>query len=421
MGRTATALCAVAGALIALILPASAGAAFGPASSFGNGSLSHPQGAVLGGTQIFVADTGNGRVAVFNGAGGFDSALTANGLVPQDVAVAPSGNVYAASPSQVDGWVLGLHLLQWSPPGSSYGIAVDPSGAVWVSDAAGGVIRKYDGAGNFVGVIGGGQLANPQGLTSDGAGSIYVADTGHARIVKFDQGGNVQGVWEMPSYSIVANGQTITGKMDPRDVAVDAVGRVYAPDAGPNSNLVAVFGPDGGLQQIFGAPASDPGNRCAVRTPFGVATSPTGPLGVVSTGENLIRVFDEVSTPCSEPDFGPGGGVTPEPLGGPGNDKKRPKIKILKVPNGCARHNFAFKIQATDDGVIRKLLLFINHKRVAKQKPNKQEWTVKVNMPVRKVQRQLPRGAFLPVLIQVKVVDGTGKKARASKSFRICG
>ena len=421
MRRTATALCAAAGAALALIVPASAGAAFGPASSFGSGNLNHPQAAVNSSDHVFVADTGDARVAVFDAAGGLESSLSGSGVVPQDVALAPAGTVYTASPSQVDGWIGGLHLFQWAPPGSSYGIAVDPNGAVWVSDAAGGVIRKYDGGGTFLGAIGSGQLANPTGLTSDGAGSIYVADTGHARIVKFGQGGEVQGVWEMPSYTIVANGQTITGKMDPRDVSVDGAGRVYAPDAGPNSNLVGVFGANGSLLQIFGAPASDPNNPCAVRTPWGVSSSPAGPLEVVSTGENLIRVFDEASSACPEPDFGPGGGVTPEPLGGPGNDKKKPKIKILKVPRGCARHNFAFKIRATDDGVIRKLLLFINRKRVAKQKPNKQEWTVKVNMPVAKVQRQLPRGSFLPVLIQVKVIDGTGKKARASKTFRICG
>ena len=405
-------------------MPASASAGFGPLGFFGEGSLNHPQAAADTGAQVFVADTGNGRVVIFNGGAGVDGTLSGSGVAPQDIALAPgSGTVYAASPGQVDGWALfGLPLFHWSPPGSSYGIAVGPSGTVWVSDAAGGVIRQYDGGGTFLGAIGAGQLSSPQGLTTDGAGAVYVADTGNSRIVKFGTGGDVQGVWTMPSYTINANGQTFTGKMEPHDVAVDSSGRVYAPDAGPHSNLVGVFGADGRLQQVFGAPDSDPGNPCPVRAPWGIDLSPAGSLFVVSTGENLMRVFSEAVGPCPEPDFGPGGGITPRPTDSASSrDKKRPKVKLLRVPGKCARHDFAFRIQATDDGVIRKLLLFLNHERVAKQKPNKSEWTVKVKIPVRKIRRQLPRGVAVRVLIQVKVVDGTGKKGRASKSFRICG
>jgi len=70
-------------------------------------------------------------------------------------------------------------------------------------------------------------------MTSDG-GSVYVADTGNGRIVRFDPAGNVIGVWAMPTYTIVANGQTINGRIEPRDVAVDGSGRVIVPDATHN-------------------------------------------------------------------------------------------------------------------------------------------------------------------------------------------
>ena len=425
MGRTATALCAAAGAVLALILPASAGAAFGPVGSFGgpgsgDGQFNHPQGAVtLGAGQIYVADFGNARIQLLGTTGAFQGSLNAPGFAPTDVALDAAGSVFASGPAGVRGWPLGLLLVSFQPPGNSYGIAV-VGASIFVSDAQGGVIRRYNGGGGLEATIGNGKLNRPLGMTADAAGTIYVADPGNGRIVRFDANGNELGQWLMPSYKVVANGQTFEGTVEPHDVAVDDSGRVYAPDAGPHSNLVAVFGPGGDLQQLFGSPESDPGNPCAVRAPEGLAAG-AGGLFVSSTGENAIRVFSESVGPCPEPDFGPGGGVTLAGPNGNAKDKKRPKVKIKGVPGGCARHDFSFRIHATDDTVLKKLLLYINHKRVAKQKPGKDEWTVKVNMPVNKVQRQIPRGAFIPVLIQVKVVDGSGKKARASKSFRICG
>ena len=425
MGRMAKALCA-AGALLALALPASAGAAFGPVGSFGetgsgNGQFNHPQGAAATDTQVVFADTGNARVEMFNNSGGFIGQRTFAGISPQDVAIAPNGDIYTASPTAVDAWgLLGLHIAQWAPPGTSYGIAIDSTPLVYVSDTQNGVIRKYNLGGAPQGEIGAGVLSQPLGLTAGPAGSVYVADSGNSRIVRLSSAGDVTGVWTMPSYTIVANGQTFTGRLAPHDVALDGSGRLFAPDAGVHSNLVAVFGADGVLQQVFGSPDSDPGNPCQLRSPWGLTASPAGGLYVVSTGENAIRVFAEGVGVCPTPDFGPGGGIVPAP-GSSASDKKRPKIKLRGVPKKCARHNFTFRIRATDDVLITKLLLFINHERVAKQKPNRQNWTVKVDIPVRKIRRQLPRGTSVRVLIQVKAVDGSGKKAKLSKSFRICG
>src|SRR5256885_277028 len=97
------------------------------------------------------------------------------------------------------------------------------SGSGQFSHPEGAVVTGSTGSGP-------GQLAQPQGLTSDGA-SVYVADPGNGRILKFDAAGNVQGQWAMPTYTIVANGTTITGRIEPHDVAVDGSGRVFAPDA----------------------------------------------------------------------------------------------------------------------------------------------------------------------------------------------
>jgi sugar lactone lactonase YvrE len=414
MRRIATALCA--GVLTALTLPGAA-SAFGPVGNFGgsgsgNGQLSQPNSVAATNTTAYVADTGNNRVQALGTDGAFQQLMPSAPASPQDVVV--NGTlVAAAGPSQVVRWLLGIPL-PISPPGSSYGVAIG-GGTIYVSDTESGVIHKYDATlGTPQGDIGGGHLIQPQGIASDGA-TVYVADPGNGRIVRFDAAGNVIGVWTMPGYTIVANGKTFNGRIEPHDVAVDGAGRVIAPDAGPHSNLVAVFGGDGALQQVFGAPDSDPGNPCAVRTPRGVAASGSR-LYVASTGENLIRVFDAGAAPCPLPNFGPGGGIHP---GGP--DRKRPKIKLKGLPKKCARQNFRLRIRASDDVQLRRFILLVNRRRVARQTVNKQTWNVRVDFPVTRVRSQLPRGTSVRILIEVRVTDTAGKKARVRRSFKICG
>jgi hypothetical protein len=438
MRRIATAL-AAAGALAALILPTSASAAFGPAGSFGgsgsgNGQFNHPQGAVATGATVYVADTSNNRVEYFSSAGAFQGVLSGSPASPSDVAVAPDTSILAAGPGKVVRWTLGLPLASWTPPGTSYGVAVDPGGVVYVSDVQTGVIRKYDESGNLLpGTIGSqgtgpGQFLLPLGLATDTSGAVYVADPGNGKIIKYTTTGFQE--WAMPTYTIVGSGGTITGRVQPEDVAVDSSGRVIVPDAGSHSNLVAVFGPDGSLQQVFGSPDTDPGSPCPLRSPWGVATSPSGSLYVVSTGENRIRVFNEASAACPAPNFGLGGGV-----GGGGGaagsapgsatagahaDQSRPKIKLLGFPHHCARKNFSFQIHVTDDVQIKTLELFVNGSRAARQKPGQAEWNVKVRIPVTRVRREIPKGSRVRVTIEVKVRDASGKKADLTKAFQIC-
>jgi hypothetical protein len=236
-----------------------------------------------------------------------------------------------------------------------------------------------------------------------------------SEFLRFDLAGNVIGIWPMPTYTIVANGQAINGRIEPHDVAVDGSGRVFAPDANTHSNLVAVFGSDGSLQQVFGSPDSDPGNPCALRGAWGVTVSGST-LYVVSTGENRVRIFDDGAAPCPAVNFGPGGGIRP---GGP--DRKRPKVKLKGLPKKCARQNFTLKIHATDDVQLRRFTLLVNRRKVAVQAVNKQTWNVRVNFPVRKVRSQLPSGTSVRIQIEVRVADTAGKKSRVRRSFRICG
>ena len=364
-----------------LLLAPGTALAFGPVGSFGgsgsgDGQLSHPQGVDATAATVYVADTGNGRVESFNPSGAFDSTLTASGIAPQDVAVGGLlAGVYAASPNRLDGWIGGVSLCTAST--GSYGVAVDGGGTVYESDTAAGVIHRFNATTPICIPQSDlpGQLAGPQGLTFAG-GSLYVAEPGAGQVVKLDPAsGAVQRTFAMPTYTIVSGGNTLNGRVEAHDVAVDGAGRVIVPDANPHSNLVAVLGPDGSLKQVFGSPDSDPGNPCGLRTPLGVAVNGSR-LYVASTGQDAIKVFDDAAASCPAVNFGPGGGIRPG-----GKDRRRPKIKIKGLPRKCARHNFALRIRASDDIQLRRFALLVNRRKVANQAVNKRIWKVKVNFP----------------------------------------
>jgi sugar lactone lactonase YvrE len=446
MRRIATAL-GLAGALVALIIPASAGAAstFGPNSTIfggsgnGTGQFNHPQGAVTDSSgRVYVVDAANNRIERFDSSGNFQTSFAATGdFSPQDIAIGPpSESIYVSSLHRVDVWnnALTVHS-KFSPSnialgtGTGYGIAVDGSGTVYVSDSQNSVIHKYVltlPAGDFSGQGSGpGQLLQPQGMTTDSAGNVYVADPSNGRIEKFSSGGTFLGQWSMPAYTVVANGSTFAGVVHPQDVAVDTGGRVFAPDTGTHSNLVAVFGAGGDLQQEFGSPDSDPGNPCTLRGPWGLSTSPSGALYVVSTGEDSVRVFDESSTTCPSPNFGSAGSG---PGGGPGgapanaaNDTAKPVVKMTGFPRKCARRDFIFTVHAQDDVLISRLALYVNRRRATNDEIDQQQFEFRVHIPVRRVRREIPRGFVVRVLIAVKATDLAGHKTVARKTFSICG
>ena len=432
-----------AGILAALVAPGSASAFFGPTGSFGgsgsgNGQFNGPRGVAVTGATVYVADTGNNRIEYFDTSGTFQNFLLNSPPAPTDVAAAAGTSVAAASASQVVHWTLGVPV-SWSPPGISYGIAIDPSGnTYYVSDRQNGIIREYDGVGHpLSGTLGSqgtgpGQLLHPEGMTTDGAGNVYVADPGNSKVVKYTASGFQE--FSMPTLTLYVNGVGTPARLQPHDVAVDASGRVFVADGNPQTNLVAMFGPGGDLQELFGSLVSDPSTGCPLSTPYGVSTSPSGALYVASTGENRIRTYGEAVAGCSAPY--PGAAPTPAPGGGSGGQNggggpgghagkkgngKQPSISFAGMPRHCATHNFQFSIHLTDDVTIKTFKLIVNGRKASKQSPGSTDWSVKVSMPVATVRRQLPKGQRVRVTVRVKARDASGRKNDHSRSFQICG
>ncbi|OLB03108.1 MAG: hypothetical protein AUH21_04260 [Nitrospirae bacterium 13_2_20CM_62_7] len=125
------------------------------------------------------------------------------------------------------------------------GVAVDPAdGAVYVVDMGNHRIQKFDTSTNVLPQLlakwGGsaepghassaqaqeaGQFRSPWGIAVDGSGDVYVSDTGNQRVQKFDREGNFITQW-----GGFGNGD---GQFNfPYGIAVDARGGVFVVDSG---------------------------------------------------------------------------------------------------------------------------------------------------------------------------------------------
>lgn len=204
----------------------------------GAGALAGPRGlahaSVAG--ELYVADHGNHRVAVFTGNGSFLRSIDGGSdsfRYPEDVAVSRDGDVFVLEAT-------------WDK-------------RVWRYDATGALLGHWGSPGSYAG-----QLSDPMGLTVDGAGAVYVADAGNDRVQKFELDSTLLTLWE-------------TGGDYPSDVAVDDQGDVYVANTGTSE--VQRFGvrpprPDGRIRlgtgtlvgnDVYNATGVDQTRRATVR------------------------------------------------------------------------------------------------------------------------------------------------------------
>jgi DNA-binding beta-propeller fold protein YncE len=270
------------------------------------GSVSLPQGvAVDAGGYVYVASTALSTILKFSPTGG---TLASHFVSGTGLAVDGQGNVYVANTyanfiSKISTTGVVSTFAGLGGTGGTYygtgttvgfnqpsGVAVDPSGNVYVADSGNDVIRKVTPAGvvtTLAGTPDSAGLANstgsnarfnyPAGIVGDGSGNFYVADSINGLIRKVTPGGMVT--------------TFVGGLSEPTGVTVDAAGNLYVAVAGLNQ--IYKITPGGATSTLAGnsfAGSNDgTGSSASFNYPTGVTVDGSGNVYVADSGNNTIR------------------------------------------------------------------------------------------------------------------------------------
>lgn len=210
------------------------------------------------------------------------------------VAVGPTGDVYVTDSgnARVQRFTSsGVHVTTWGSPGTTPGkmdfptaVAVDATGNVYVSDSQNRRIQKFDANGTFLSAWGSFGTANgkfqmARGIAIDPQGHVIVSDAQNHRIQKFDANGTFLAKWG--SYGS-GNGQLSA----PRGIATDATGNVYVADYA--NHRVQVFSGSGAFLHAWGAQGTGPGE---FSFPYGVAIDAEGSVYVTDSQNHRVQKF----------------------------------------------------------------------------------------------------------------------------------
>ena len=212
------------------------------------GKLNEPNGVAIGpNDMVYVIDTWNGRVEVFNSNGRFKNAFTTDDgfFGPREIVVDSNGFVYVAD--------TGKHrIVKFDPKGQkvrSFGVKGDKDG----------------------------QLNEPIGLAVDQAGNLYVADRLNFRIQVFNPDGVFVKEWPVNGWSQ----EQID--MEPHLALDQTHGLIYTSDG--RSKAVYCYKLDGTLVSTI---SKDSLGHDLFQVPIGVAVDKDGVLYVVDAGTGRI-------------------------------------------------------------------------------------------------------------------------------------
>jgi len=277
----------------------------------GDGQFDFPIGLALDSSDnIYVTDSGNNRVQIFDSSGNFLSKFgtfgEGNGQFkgPIDIVFDSSGNIYVLDSGNFRVQIFdssGNFLSTFGTEGSGDGqfelpqaIAVDSSDNIYVTDAFSERIQIFDSSGNFLSTFGtsgsaNGQFVSPLGITVDSSGNIYVVDSSNFRVQIFDSSGNFLSTFGTEGS---ANGQFSF----PTCITVDSSGNIYVTDT--ENDRVQIFDSSGNFLSTFGTFGEGDGQ---FSIPIGIKLDLSGNIYVADVDNNRIQKF----SPFNETNIAP--------------------------------------------------------------------------------------------------------------------
>ena len=196
-----------------------------------------------------------------------------------------------------------------------YGVAVDPTGKVYIADNfnncirivnTNGIINTFAGIGSQTnhGSSGDGgpataaRLYNPTGVAVDAVGNVYIADSYNWKIRKVNTSGIISTIAGNGTTSFGADGcqATATGFNTCYGVAVDAIGNIYIPDY--DNQRVRKVNTSGIITTIAGTGTSGfsgdggPSTAAQLNSPIGVGVDNIGNVYIVDQINQRIRVIN---------------------------------------------------------------------------------------------------------------------------------
>ena len=319
----------------------------------GAGQLALPEGIAIDSSgDVYVADFANVRVDEFSAAGAF---IEAYGW-----GVLDGASRFETCTTTCQRGIQGGGAGQLDEPS---GVAIDPSGDVYVADqfnnridkfsAAGAFVKAYgwgvlDGASQFetctttcqAGIAGGGagQLDEPIGIATDSSGDVYVAantgtslaDYGNERIDEFSAAGAFMKAYGWGVLDGASQFETCTttcqqgsrgggaGQLDsPSGVAIDSSGDVYVADE--YNSRIDEFSAAGAFIEAYGWGVLDGVSQfetctttCQAGSASGAAGQLADPLGVAIDSSGDVYVADSSNERIDE--FSATGAMSPVPV-----------------------------------------------------------------------------------------------------------
>ena len=270
----------------------------------------HTPPVVLVNNGVVTTFAGSGATGLVDGPG-----VSAMFLNPIGLAVDASGTIYVADPGNnsirkiTTAGVVSTFAgsTQGSANGTGtgaqfyrpYGVVVDASGTVYVTDTYNNLIRKITSAGVVTTLAGSGALGfadgtgasavfrTPIGLTIDTSGNLYVADNNRIRMISTSTG--VVTTFAGSGVAGFADGTGSSAQFNtPWGIAIDTSGNFYVSDY--NNNRIRKLTSAGVVTTLAGSGvagfADGTGSGAQFNNPFGVAIDSSGTI-YVGDGSNM--------------------------------------------------------------------------------------------------------------------------------------